>query len=107
MIEILYTNRFKKDLKRIFKKNWHIRGDVDDLIHALHSNPGLGTPLGKNCYKIRLKDSSSSKGKSGGYWVITYLREKNEKITLLTIYTKSEKSTLTDEELKAILQDIQ
>jgi mRNA-degrading endonuclease RelE of RelBE toxin-antitoxin system len=107
MIEIFYANRFKKDVKKLLKKNKRLRQDIDDLIQELLLNPSFGTSLGNNCYKIRLKDSSSTKGKRGGYRVITYLLEKNKKIILLTIYSKSAKSTVTDEEIRGILQELQ
>lgn len=106
MIEIFYANRFRKDIKRLFKKNRQIRQDVDELIQTMYSNPRSGTPLGNNCYKIRLKDSSGTKGKSGGYRVITYLMEKDTKITFLTIYPKSERSTISDKEIRAILDEL-
>jgi len=78
MIEIFYTDRFKKDVKKLFKKNKRIRQDIDDLTRELFVNPRLGTSLGNGCYKIRLKDSSSAKGKRGGYRVITYNRKKQK-----------------------------
>lgn len=102
-IEILYSDRFKKDIKRLFKKNRKIRADIDTLINTLKSNPNSGTPLGNECYKIRLKDSSTTRRKSGGYRVITYFIEENFKIILLTIYSKSNKSNISDNEIKTIL----
>jgi mRNA-degrading endonuclease RelE of RelBE toxin-antitoxin system len=103
MIEIFYTNRFKKDIKRLFKKNRLIKQDVDELIEQLYLNPKSGTPLGNGCYKLRLKNTSTQKGKSGGYRVITYFIESNCRLTLLTIYSKSERSTLSDDEIRSIL----
>ena len=102
-IEILYSDRFKKDIKKLFKKNRKIRAGIDTLINTLKANPKAGTPLGNECYKIRLKDSSTNKGKSGGYRVITYFIEGSFKIILLTIYSKSDKSNINDNEIKAIL----
>jgi mRNA-degrading endonuclease RelE of RelBE toxin-antitoxin system len=106
MIEILYTKRFKKDLKKLFKKNKHIKEDISLLIETLKTNPKSGTALGKSCYKIRVKDSSNKKGKSGGYRIITYLIEIDETLTLLTIYSKSERTTISDNEINEILDTI-
>lgn len=105
-IEIFYSDRFRKDLKKIVKKNRQIKDDINRLIQALYKEPTLGTPLGNNCYKIRLKDSSTNRGKSGGYRVITYLVDENSMIFLLTVYPKSEKSTISDKEIKLILADL-
>ena len=52
---------------------------------------------------------SKGKGKSGGARVITYnitIAEDNIDITLLTIYDKSEKTTITDKEIKDLLKSI-
>jgi hypothetical protein len=56
--------------------------------------------------KIRLKISSKNKGKSGGGRVITCVRIVDEVIYLLSIYDKSEKESLTDSELDALLSEI-
>jgi mRNA-degrading endonuclease RelE of RelBE toxin-antitoxin system len=106
MIEILYTNRFRKDIKRLIKKNRLIKQDLDEIIEQLYLNPKAGTSLGNDCYKLRLKNSSNKKGKSGGYRIITYFVEKNSQLTLLTIYSKSEKSTINDDEIISILTEL-
>ena len=63
-----------------------------------------GTPLGNNCYKIRLSITSKGKGKSGGARVITYVAVIKETIVLISIYDKSEQSAITDVEIKARLR---
>jgi len=66
----------------------------------------MGTPLGHECYKIRLAIASKGKGKSGGARVITYLQVLKNSIFLLSIYDKSEKENITDKELQEILKNI-
>ncbi|MFM8833062.1 MAG: type II toxin-antitoxin system RelE/ParE family toxin [Cytophagales bacterium] len=66
---------------------------------------GTGTPIGNNCYKIRL--AISSKGKSGGARVITYLYIQTETVYLLTLYDKSEKADLKPNELKEMIQELE
>lgn len=53
---------------------------------------------------------SKGKGKSGGARVITYLLsviEENVDITLLTIYDKSERESISDNEIKALIQTLE
>ena len=99
------TRRFKKELKELAKKYKKIKIDYSNLLDSLEQNPTLGTPLGNNCYKVRVANSSVPTGKSGGFRVITLLKVEKEKIILLTIYSKSEKENISDDELKAILKE--
>lgn len=59
------------------------------------------------CYKIRLGIRSKGKGKSGGARVITYFYYVDETVFLLTIYDKSDKNDLTDDELLELLKGIE
>ena len=60
---------------------------------------------------IRLASKSKGKGKSGGFRIITYLLEtwieengeEEIEVTLLSIYDKSEVSTLSDSEIKKLI----
>jgi hypothetical protein len=63
-----------------------------------------GEPLGIGCYKIRLAIDSKSSGKSGGARVVTCVRIIKEQIDLLTIYDKSERSTIKKHELKKLVK---
>jgi mRNA-degrading endonuclease RelE of RelBE toxin-antitoxin system len=103
---VLTIPPFDKQLKRLAKKYHSLKSDYARLLKELEQNPALGTPLGNNCYKIRLAIDSKGKGKSGGARVITnfILSEKN--VYLLSIYDKSEKDNLTDKELKELLKYI-
>lgn len=107
MIEIVYTDRFKKDLKQLSKRFRLIRQDLDSLIESLYENPKSGTLLGNDCYKIRLQNSSIPTGKSGGFRVITYYVVKNDRIYLMDIYSKTDQDSISDEEILEILKDIQ
>jgi len=112
--EIRTTARFRKESKRLSKKYPSLRNDLTNLADLLASNPRSGTPVGKNFYKLRLKISSKGKGKSGGARVIThvdiaFIKEKpgSTIIYLVSIYDKSEMSTVSDSELKILLKEIQ
>lgn len=104
-IELSHT--FKKQFKKLFKRYKSLKTDIADLGTELKQNPQLGTPIGKNCYKIRLSISSKAKGKSGGARVITHIQIVGETIYLLSIYDKSEKDNLDDGEIDQLLSEIQ
>jgi len=66
----------------------------------------LGVSSGHDCYKIRLAIKSKGKGKSGGARVITYVKIVDGNVFLLTIYDKSDRDTITEKELLALIKDL-
>ena len=71
--------------------------------------------MGKDTYKIRLKITSKGKGKSGGARVISLIEttlvgfaeivsDEEIIVNLLTIYDKSDVETISDKELKELIQ---
>ncbi len=101
---IIYTHEFEKEIKRLSKKYLSLKKDFKQLLEELSASPMSGTPLGNNCYKIRVSITSKGKGKSGGARVITYVAVIQETIVLISIYDKSEQSAITDVEIKARLR---
>ncbi len=97
---------FEKQFKRLFKKYPSLKNDIRTLVEQLKINPEQGKALGKNCYKIRLAISSKQKGKSGGGRVIINITINKRSVYLLSIYDKSEKGNITDNELSNLLQFI-
>ncbi len=69
--------------------------------------PDQGTALGMGCYKIRLAITSKGKGRSGGARVVTCVYAVEETVWLLTLFDKSDKATVSDKELKALVGEIQ
>lgn len=92
--EVVLTSGFKKDLKQIAKKHRSILKDISMLIEEIAENPHSGTNLGENIYKIRLSITGTSKGKSGGARVITFVKIVNQTVVLAEIYLKSEFDTV-------------
>ena len=103
---IVPTERFFKDAKRLKKKFPSLKEDLSNLEHDLLKNPILGTSIGDDCYKIRLAIKSKGKGKRGGARVITNVKIVDEIIYLLSIYDKSEKSDIDDDELKSWIANL-
>jgi len=94
MFDVVLTSGFKKELKHIAKKHKSILADVNLLIDQLAKNPTIGNDLGRNVFKIRLSISSSSKGKSGGARIITYVKIIAQTVILAEIYLKNEYHTV-------------
>ncbi len=98
------TEEFARHLKKLAKKYPSIKKDYELLLDSLAENPLQGTSLGKNCYKIRWKISSKQSGKSGGARVITYVKIEDEHITLLDVYDKADKESITEKELEKLIK---
>jgi hypothetical protein len=97
---------FDKQAKRLAKKYPSLKADLAELFESLANNPQQGVALANNFYKIRLGISSKGKGKSGGARVITYVKVTQTAVFLASIFDKSEKSTITEKELKDIFDVI-
>ena len=103
---ILSTPHFDKEAKSLLKKYPSLPDDLELLFESLQNNPLQGTPLGSDCYKIRLAIKSKGKGKSGGARVITFVRVSADKIILISMYDKSVKASVSDKELKMLIKNI-
>jgi mRNA-degrading endonuclease RelE of RelBE toxin-antitoxin system len=115
-VTVRITNNFKSEAKPLLKKYKSLSSDLLKLEKDLIANPRLGTPLGQDAYKIRLKISSKNKGKSGGARVISLVdstlvgqveQVSSEEITvyLLSIYDKSDVANIADKELKDLIKN--
>jgi mRNA-degrading endonuclease RelE of RelBE toxin-antitoxin system len=95
---------FDREMKRLSKKYVSLKNEYKELIQALELNPELGTHLGNDIYKIRVGIASKGKVKRGGARVITFLKTKHEIVYLLSIYDKGEKDTISDNEIREIIE---
>ncbi len=102
MIE--FSDNFLSETKKLFKKYKLIKQDLKKAVYEIENNQNIGISLGNNLYKKRVSNSSIPTGKSGGFRVIVYQKIKN-KIVLVSIYSKTQKETLTDAELKQTIQE--
>ncbi|QKZ15009.1 type II toxin-antitoxin system RelE/ParE family toxin [Spirosoma sp. KUDC1026] len=107
--DVILTPRFERRYKRFSKKFASLEGELDELITDLTKSPTMGQPLGSGLYKIRLAVKSKGKGKSGGFRIISYLLTEYEDRTdiyLLTIYDKSEDSSINKDTLLTMIADL-
>ena len=81
-----------------------MRAEYASLIARLEKEPEQGTPLGGDCFKIRLAITSKGKGKSGGARVLTLVVHAAQTVYLLSIYDKSEQADITDKALEALVK---
>ena len=102
---IIASDNFKKEAKRLTKKYRSLKTELEILGHELSEKPTLGTPLGNDVYKIRLAVSSKGKGKSGGARVISYVQLDDETVLLLSIYNKGENESISDKEIQKLLSE--
>lgn len=99
---------FDKAFKALAKRYLSLRTDLISFVEEIRENPTIGTQLGHNLRKARFKISSKGRGKSGDARVITHTilySTDGADVTLLTIYDKSNQSSISDNELKKLLKD--
>jgi mRNA-degrading endonuclease RelE of RelBE toxin-antitoxin system len=97
--------KFQKDVKRLKRKYPAITDEVRKLVIQLENDerPGDKIPnVGYDVYKVRLKNPSAQRGKSGGFRVIYYVQIENL-LTLLTVYTKTEQTDISPDNIREIL----
>lgn len=101
--EIIITQRFKRELKRLINKFPSIKTEFANLTASLENDPAQGTSIGKGFYKIRLSIASKGKGKRGGARVITYVVILDKVVYFIAIYDKNEKENFSEKELQEFL----
>ncbi len=99
---IEYSENFLKEAKQLSKKFKQLKSDLKKALDDLEENKDLGVSLGHNLFKKRVANSSIPTGKSGGFRVIIY-KKVEDKIVLISIYSKTHVDTLSDMELISIL----
>jgi mRNA-degrading endonuclease RelE of RelBE toxin-antitoxin system len=104
--KIISIPTFDKELKSLSKRHRSIPKDYEKLLDDLEINPKIGNEILQNCYKIRMAITSKGKGKSGGARVITYIYIQEETVYLLSIYDKSEHTTISDAVIRELIKNI-
>ena len=95
---IEYADSFLKEAKQLSKKFKLLKSDLKQAVEEIETKNDFGVYLGFNLFKKRVKNSSIPTGKSGGFRVIIYQQIEN-KIVLISIYSKTEKENITIEEI--------
>ena len=104
-ITIDETKKFRKEVKKLLKRYNSARKDIEPLIKQLESGEIPGDRIAENkypVYKVRIPNSDTRKGKSSSYRVIYYTIT-SESILLTTIYSKSDRRTISNKEVEDII----
>ena len=104
---VIVEKSFIKPAKRLTKRYPSFPTDLLSLVNELELNSLIGTSLGGNVRKVRLAIKSKGKGKSGGARVITYIYLDAGRVHLLTVYDKSERDTVSDDEITKLVKSLQ
>ena len=107
-ISIEFSPTFRRTFKKLAKRYRSLALDLEAFVHSVSEDPLRGADLGNGLRKVRMTITSKGKGKSGGARVITCTLSLSEDGTIyfLTIYDKSEKESISDKELQALLEEI-
>lgn len=106
--KIDYIPPFARALKRLSKKYKSLKQDYSRLLEELKANPQAGADLGNGVHKVRLAIGSKNRGKSHGARVITYIYridEENGNITLLYLYDKEERDSISATEINQLVAE--
>lgn len=106
LVEIRLTPEFQHKLKALVKKYRQIQADLQPILEQLQIGASLGNQIpgiGSTVMKVRLKNSDSQRGKSGGYRLIYWIVS-TDLIILLDVYSKSDQSDIEVDEIRQIIK---
>lgn len=107
--KISYSHDFTVEAKRLKKRYHSFMTDLEEFQNSLQENPFQGVELFPNIRKIRIPIKSKGRGKAGSARVITanaIIAEHQGKIALLTIYDKSDFSTVDLNIIKQMAREL-
>ena len=110
-MKVIPTRRFKKDTDFYIRKRKYLKilEDIKTVTDELSKGNLVGDRLddieleeGTAAYKVRIANSSTNSGKSNGFRMIYYV-VLNEKIYLLSVYSKKDDKRILNNKQIAIL----
>lgn len=107
-VQVSFASAFEKEIKQLRKRYPRIQQDIQPLIRRLLDGETPGDQIqstGYTIYKVRLPNRDAQRGKSDGYRVIYYVRTAR-RIVLLTIYSKSDRSDTSADDIQAIIASL-
>jgi mRNA-degrading endonuclease RelE of RelBE toxin-antitoxin system len=102
----ILTERFRRDLQKLEKKNPKLDSDLETFLDGFDHAQGDFLPGTGGAQKIRMK--ISGRGKSSSYRVVYFFQRENN-IFLLTVYSKQDKgnlSSLDKEVISAMIAEL-
>jgi hypothetical protein len=108
MIHIVTIPEFDKSLKRLSRKYHSLKEEYLGFIEETENNGIQSRSLGNGFYKARLSVKSKGRGKSGGLRIISHqeiiYKQGDTEITLVSIYDKSEISSIEKKYLQSLVK---
>lgn len=104
---VFFTHEFKRNLRQLAKKYRRIQKDIAPILSDIQTGNLPGDQISGvtvEIYKVRARNSDSARGKSGGYRII-YQKKEDNSIVLITMYSKTEQSDISVNEIQAILKE--
>ncbi len=93
------------EARKLKRKYPNIKNDFFHLSQSLKKDPITGNDyLGKDCYKVRMQISDKNTGESGGARVIIQIKIVDKRVYVLSVYDKSHKGDLLENELDKLLK---
>lgn len=108
LVEIRLTPEFQRRLRNLAKKYRQIQIDLAPILEQIKSRkfPGDQIPrIDFTVMKVRIKNSDSRKGKSGGYRLIYWI-SLPDLVILLDIYSKSEQQDSEIDNIRQIIKGV-
>lgn len=106
---VFVTDEFKRFARTLEKRYRNLRSDLQPLIEQLENDELPGDQISGTSYtlyKVRVKNSTIRKGKSGGYRVI-YQILSADTVVLLYLYSKSDQDNVAATDLLSIIERFQ
>jgi mRNA-degrading endonuclease RelE of RelBE toxin-antitoxin system len=97
----VFTDWFNRNLRRLSRRNPHIRADFETFLFTLNADMHPVIPHTGGARKARMK--GIGRGKRGGYRVIYYFVN-GDTVWLITIYDKVKQEDLSSSEQSRIRQ---
>ena len=104
---VSFHPRFDKQFDRLARKYRGTDSSVEELVNQLERDerPGQRVPrVGYTLFKVRLPNPAAGRGKSGGFRVIYYV-QLADRVTLLTIYSKTDEADISIAEMRRLAQE--
>lgn len=97
-MNFLITHHFFVQAKKLRNKFPNLKKDLIQTFHGFKSEKEIH--IGKSIFKTRINSRDLNKGKSGGLRLYVYLFRKKDILVPVCIYSKSDKESVTMNELE-------
>ena len=108
--QIKTIKSFEKAVRNLSKKFREIKKDIKEASCLLEENPFIGVPIPGYegaLWKLRVTNTSAKRGKQGGFRIVYLVNEVTEHCYLLIIYSKTDKTDVTYEEVENLLKALE